>query len=108
MRLREADIFHFIYQSAFIAAIPLILTESLFLINLINKSFITPGASAKLFDAILVQKGYSELVGKGRSITKSGKGVQILGKSLLRDVGGKFSTVRFRLSSLDLAGERRV
>ncbi|KAM0751609.1 hypothetical protein T439DRAFT_324796 [Meredithblackwellia eburnea MCA 4105] len=76
---------------AFIAAIPAVLAESWVIIQFINKAFYIKDVSDKIFDAVLAQKGYADLVEKGRSVRKSGGGI-VLGKSLLRPISSRFST----------------
>ncbi|KAK4051381.1 hypothetical protein OIV83_002865 [Microbotryomycetes sp. JL201] len=78
-------------RTAFIAAIPLVLAESYLVSSFLVRSMIMPGATEKIFDATLVQKGHSELVQQGRSLTKSG-GQVTLGKSLLKPISKRFST----------------
>jgi len=86
---------------AFIAAIPAVLAESYVIITFISKTFINPQASVTIFDAVLAERGCTALVEKGRSVRKSGGGALVLGKSLLKPIGGKFSTeglVRYLIS----------
>lgn len=78
--------------TAFIAAVPAVLAESLVIINFLTKSMFAASASDAVFDAVLVQKGYSSLVEKGRTVKKNNKGI-VMGKSLLKPITGKFSTV---------------
>lgn len=52
------------------------------------------GATEKLFDAVLVQKGYSDLVEKGRTL-KTKNGATVLGGAILKPISSKFSTVSF-------------
>ncbi|KAM0789244.1 hypothetical protein ACM66B_000087 [Microbotryomycetes sp. NB124-2] len=80
-----------IRQTAFIAAIPLVLAESYLVSMFLVKSMILPGASEKIFDATLVQKGHADLVEQGRTLNKSG-GQVTLGKSLLKPISKRFST----------------
>ncbi|BGP16926.1 hypothetical protein JCM10213_007371 [Rhodosporidiobolus nylandii] len=75
---------------AFIAAIPLVLAESYFIILFLHRTFLTPAVSEKIFDAVLLQKGHEDLVAKGRTLNKQSGGVT-LGKSLLKPVTSKFS-----------------
>lgn len=77
---------------AFIAAVPAVLAESWLIITFLNKAFFVKDASEKVFDAVLAQRGYSDLVEKGRTVRKSGGGL-VLGKSLLQPISSKFSTV---------------
>ena len=80
-----------IRRTAFIAAIPLVLAEAYLVSSFLVKSMILPGASEKLFDAVLVQKGHSQLVEQGRTLNKTG-GQVTLGKSLLKPISKRFST----------------
>ncbi|GJN91108.1 hypothetical protein Rhopal_004126-T1 [Rhodotorula paludigena] len=73
-----------------IAAIPLVLAESYFIILFLHRTFLTPAVSERIFDAVLVQKGHSALVEQGRALNKRGGSVE-LGKSLLSPVASKFS-----------------
>lgn len=82
-------------RAAFIAAIPVVLTESWVLVTFLNKTFYVSDASLKVFDTVLAQRGHADLVQKGRSISGKGKGgALVMGKSLLKPVTSKFSTVR--------------
>ncbi|GAA6032624.1 hypothetical protein JCM8097_004846 [Rhodosporidiobolus ruineniae] len=75
---------------AFIAAVPLVLAESYFVILFLHKTFLTPAVSERIFDAVLLQKGHDELVSQGRALNKKSGSVE-LGKSLLSPVTSKFS-----------------
>ncbi|BGP48876.1 hypothetical protein JCM10450v2_004755 [Rhodotorula kratochvilovae] len=75
---------------AFIAAVPLVLAEAYFIILFLHRTFLTPAVSERIFDAVLVQKGHSALVEKGRALNKRGGSVE-LGKSILSPVKSKFS-----------------
>ncbi|GAA6049727.1 hypothetical protein JCM3770_004429 [Rhodotorula araucariae] len=75
---------------AFIAAVPLVLAEAYFVILFLHRAYLTPAVSERIFDAVLVQKGHSALVEKGRTLNKRGGNVE-LGKSLLSPVKSKFS-----------------
>ncbi|KAK4334845.1 hypothetical protein RTBOTA2_003598 [Rhodotorula toruloides] len=75
---------------AFVAAVPLVLAESYFIILFLHRTFLTPAIAERIFDAVLVQKGYSDLVENGRSLTRRGGSVE-LGNSLLAPVRNKFS-----------------
>lgn len=77
-------------MTAFVAAIPLVLAESYFIILFLHRTFLTPAVAERIFDAVLVQKGHAALVEKGRALNKSGGSVT-LGKSLLSPVARKFS-----------------
>lgn len=82
--------------SAFIAAIPVVFIESWAIISFFNKSFLVSAVSEKVFDAVLLQRGLVELVERGRIVSGKGKGESlILGRSLLKPISGKFSTVSF-------------
>ncbi|KAL8279308.1 hypothetical protein RQP46_008345 [Phenoliferia psychrophenolica] len=76
---------------AFIGAAAAVLAESWIIITFLNKTFLVKDASEKVFDAVLAQRGYSDLVEKGRTVHKSGGGL-VLGKSLLQPIRSKFST----------------
>ncbi|KAK4057212.1 hypothetical protein OIO90_001707 [Microbotryomycetes sp. JL221] len=76
---------------SFIAAIPLVLAESFLVSSFLVRTMIMPGASEKLFDAVLVQKGHSDLVEQGRTLNKTG-GQITLGKSVLKPISKRFST----------------
>lgn len=78
---------------AFIAAVPVVLGESWLIITFLNKAFYVKEASEKVFDAVLAQRGFSDLVEKGRTVRKGGGGGMTLGKSLLKPISSKFSTV---------------
>lgn len=86
---------------AFIAAVPLVLAESYFITNILLRSLLLSGATDKVFDAVLVQKGYSDLVERGRSIKTSKNGGKSLGKALLKPLSSKFSTVRLTFIAKD-------
>lgn len=82
-------------NTAFIAAIPVVLTESWVLVTFLTKTLYVSDASLKIFDAVLAQRGHAELVQRGRSISGKGKGgAMVMGKSLFKPVTSKFSTVR--------------
>ncbi|GAA5863951.1 hypothetical protein JCM3774_004429 [Rhodotorula dairenensis] len=76
---------------AFIAAVPLVLAETYAIIMFIHRTFLNAAVSERIFDAILVQKGFSDLVENGRSLSKRGGSVE-LGKSILSPVKNRFST----------------
>jgi len=79
---------------AFIAAIPLILAESSVIILFVARVFFVSEVQDQLFDAVLLQQGHDQLVGKGRQVLKSkDKGVDVkrLGKSITKPLD-KFST----------------
>lgn len=88
---------------AFIAAVPLVLGEAYVLLNFFGKQMLFGQLSVDLFDAVLVQKGHSALVEKGRPVTtqsSGGKTVRHLGKALTSPLN-KFSTdnvVRYLLT----------
>lgn len=75
-----------------IAALPVIFGEIYVISNFLVRSFILPGATEKIFDAVLVQKGHKELVERGRTLKSGRGGGTVLGKSLLKPVSSKFST----------------
>lgn len=77
---------------AFIAAIPVVLVESYVVSLFFLRSFLLPGATEKIFDAVLVQKGYGDLVERGRTLKFGRGGGTVLGASLLKPVTSKFST----------------
>lgn len=77
---------------AFIAAIPLVLAESYAISTFLLRSTLLPGATEKIFDAVLVQKGYGDLVERGRTLKSGRGGGTVLGASLLKPVTSKFST----------------
>ncbi|KDE07691.1 hypothetical protein MVLG_02150 [Microbotryum lychnidis-dioicae p1A1 Lamole] len=77
---------------AFIAAVPIVLAESYAITNVLLKSFLLAGATDKLFDAVLVNKGLSSLVERGREVNSTRGGGAVLGKSLLKPISSKFST----------------
>ncbi|SCZ89986.1 BZ3500_MvSof-1268-A1-R1_Chr9g10663 [Microbotryum saponariae] len=66
--------------------------ESYAITNVVLKSFLLAGATDKLFDAVLVNKGLSSLVERGREVNSTRGGGAILGKSLLKPISSKFST----------------
>lgn len=75
--------------SAFGIAVPVVLAESYFIISLLLRSLVSPKLNSRIFDAILIQRGHSDLVSKGRAINRSGRGgngVVTLGKELLKPV----------------------
>ncbi|KZV71543.1 hypothetical protein PENSPDRAFT_650559 [Peniophora sp. CONT] len=85
---------------AFIAAVPLVLGEAYVVINFLTKSLVLGQAGVDLFDAVLVQKGHTALVERGRQVTSSGGKGRQLGKLLTKPLS-KFSTdnmVRYLLS----------
>jgi hypothetical protein len=69
-------------------AVPVVLAESYFIINLLLRSLISPQLNSRIFDAILIQRGHTELVSQGRKINKSSgrNGAVTLGKELLKPV----------------------
>ncbi|GAA5974166.1 hypothetical protein JCM21900_003385 [Sporobolomyces salmonicolor] len=75
---------------AFVAALPLVLAESYFIITFLHRTLISPQINERIFDAVLLERGYADLVERGRAV-KRGRGGVELGKSLLRPVTGKFS-----------------
>jgi len=76
---------------AFIAAVPLVLGESYVLIMFFTKGFLLGPAGLDLFDAVLLQKGCTDLVEKGRQVTTSGGKTKQLGKLLGKPLS-RFST----------------
>ncbi|KAL1412690.1 hypothetical protein Q8F55_000437 [Vanrija albida] len=77
---------------AFAAAVPLVLAEAYIVLVFIGKNFLLGQLNTDLFDAVLVQRGYSALVENGRAVTtKRGTNVRVLGKILTRPLS-KFST----------------
>ncbi|GAA5897891.1 hypothetical protein JCM5296_004962 [Sporobolomyces johnsonii] len=77
---------------AFIAALPLVLAESYFIIMFLHRTLISPQINERIFDAVLLERGYADLVERGRALKRRGNGGGVeLGKSLLRPVTGKFS-----------------
>ncbi|BGP40754.1 hypothetical protein JCM10449v2_004719 [Rhodotorula kratochvilovae] len=70
--------------------VPLVLAEAYFVILFLHRTFLTPAVSERIFDAVLVQKGHSALVEKGRALNKRGGSVE-LGKSILSPVKSRFS-----------------
>jgi len=74
---------------AFAVAVPLVLGESYFILQILLRSLISPQLNERIFDAILIQRGHTQLVEKGRKISRGSGGVS-LGKSLLKPVR-KFS-----------------
>lgn len=77
---------------AFLAAIPVVLAESYFITSFFIRGTLLPGATEKIFDAVLVQKGYGDLVERGRTLKSGRGGGTVLGASLLKPVTSKFST----------------
>ncbi|KAJ3502016.1 hypothetical protein NMY22_g18730 [Coprinellus aureogranulatus] len=69
---------------AFIPAALMVLAESYFLVTLVSRSFFLNEAQDKIFDAVLLQQGNTQLVEAGREITSTGGGVKKLGKSLAK------------------------
>lgn len=86
---------------AFVAAVPLVLGEAYVVINFLTKTFLLGQVGIDLFDEVLVQKGHTTLVERGRQVnTSSGGKTKQLGKSLSRPLS-RFSTdniVRYVLS----------
>ncbi|GAA5882278.1 hypothetical protein JCM1840_005435 [Sporobolomyces johnsonii] len=76
---------------AFVAALPLVLAESYFIIMFLHRTLISPQINERIFDAVLLEKGYADLVERGRALKRRNGGGVELGKSLLRPVTGKFS-----------------
>ncbi|TXT05927.1 hypothetical protein VHUM_03688 [Vanrija humicola] len=77
---------------AFAAAIPLVLAEAWIVLVFLGKNFLLGQLNTDLFDAVLVQRGYSALVEKGRAVTtKKGSNVRVLGRALTKPLS-KFST----------------
>ncbi|GAA97692.1 uncharacterized protein L969DRAFT_26820 [Mixia osmundae IAM 14324] len=82
---------------AFIAAVPLVLSESAAIITFICRAFLLADALDLIFDEVMIQKGHSELVSNGRQISggRIGKNkVQQLGKSIMKPLN------RFSLTSI--------
>lgn len=97
---------------AFVAAIPLVLGEAYFVVNFLTKGFLMGQIGVDLFDAVsaglqcslkyimqdanviqvLLQKGCTELVERGRQVTSTGGTSRQLGRMLTKPLG-KFSTV---------------
>lgn len=69
----------------------MVLAETYTIILFIHRNFLSSAISERIFDAVLVQKGHSDLVESGRSLSKRGGSVE-LGKSILKPVSSKFST----------------
>jgi len=72
---------------AFIAAVPLVLTESSVIILFVARVFLLSQVQDQLFDAVLLQQGHDQLVGKGRQVlTSSQKGTSVkkLGKAVVQ------------------------
>lgn len=85
---------------AFIAAAVAVLGETYLIASFITKAMLKGGATDAVFDAVLAQKGYDELVSKGRQVNKQ-SGASSLGKSLLQPITSKYSTaglVRYLLT----------
>lgn len=79
---------------SFIAAVPLVLAETYAIILFIHRTFLNAAVSERIFDAVLVQKGLSDLVENGRTLSKRGGSIE-LGKSILAPVKNRFSTAGF-------------
>ncbi|SCV69956.1 BQ2448_1350 [Microbotryum intermedium] len=73
-------------------AVPIVLAESHAITTVVLKSFLLAGATDKLFDAVLVNKGLSSLVERGREVKSTRGGGAVLGKSLLKPISSKIST----------------
>lgn len=76
------------------------LGETYLIASFLTKAMLKGGATDAVFDAVLVQKGYDELVGKGRQVRKQ-SGASSLGRSLLQPITSKYSTaglVRYLLT----------
>ncbi|KAK4688815.1 hypothetical protein P7C73_g1312, partial [Tremellales sp. Uapishka_1] len=85
---------------AFVAAVPLVLAETYVVLNFLTKTFLLGQAGTDLFDAVLLQKGHSTLVERGRQVNSSGGKSKQLGKVLTKPLS-RFSTdniVRYVLS----------
>ncbi|KAK1922928.1 hypothetical protein DB88DRAFT_493169 [Papiliotrema laurentii] len=85
---------------AFIAAVPLVLGEAYVVINFFMRTFIFGQVGVDLFDSVLVQKGHSALVERGRQVTDSGGKSKQLGRMLTKPLS-RFSTdniVRYLLT----------
>lgn len=96
-RLTSAQFSQLTYShgtTAFIAAVPLVLAETYAIILFIHRTFLNAAVSERIFDAVLVQKGLSDLVENGRTLSKRGGSVE-LGKSILSPVKNRFSTAGF-------------
>ncbi|ORX41188.1 hypothetical protein BD324DRAFT_613564 [Kockovaella imperatae] len=76
---------------AFVAAIPLVLGESYVVINFLLRAFIFGQLGEDLFDMVLVQKGQSALVERGRQVTSKGGKTMQLGKMITKPLS-RFST----------------
>ncbi|GAA6060055.1 hypothetical protein JCM10212_001052 [Sporobolomyces blumeae] len=74
---------------AFAVAVPVVLAESYLVLQFLLRTLISPQLNERIFDAILIQRGHTELVERGRKISRGSGGVS-LGKSLLKPVR-KFS-----------------
>ncbi|KII84121.1 hypothetical protein PLICRDRAFT_168216 [Plicaturopsis crispa FD-325 SS-3] len=73
----------------FVSAVPLVLSESAMIINILAKAFIIEDRVMSTFDAVLVQEGQTRLVERGRVVHGSGTGKK-LGKALKKPLA-KFS-----------------
>ncbi|CAD6579280.1 MAG: hypothetical protein TREMPRED_002441 [Tremellales sp. Tagirdzhanova-0007] len=85
---------------AFIAAIPLVLGEAYVVVNFVARTFLLGQVGIDLFDAVLVEKGQTTLVERGRQVTSSGGKTKQLGNILTKPLS-RFSTdslVRYVLS----------
>lgn len=78
--------------SAFVAAVPLVLGEAYVVINFFMRNFIFGQVGIDLFDSVLVQKGHSTLVERGRQVTETGGKTKQLGRLLTKPLS-RFSTV---------------
>jgi hypothetical protein len=78
----------------FVSAIPLVLSESALIINTVAKMFIIPDAITEEFDLVLIEKGQTKLVEKGRVVEGPGKK---LGKVLTKPLE-RFSPSKYVLS----------
>lgn len=76
---------------AFIGAAVAVLGETYVISSFLTKAMLKGGATDALFDAVLVQKGYSDLVAKGRQLKSQG-GTSSLGSSILKPITSKYST----------------
>ncbi|ORY27792.1 hypothetical protein BCR39DRAFT_537237 [Naematelia encephala] len=69
---------------AFVGAVALVLGEAYILVNWLARNFVLASASVDLFDAVLVQKGHTVLVQRGREVTSTGKASKQLGGLLTK------------------------
>jgi hypothetical protein len=69
---------------AWVSTIALVLSESAAIITALSRTFLIDEALTDIFDAVLLQEGYTSLVKSGRELNPKGGPVGRLGKVLKR------------------------